>query len=276
MPIDPAPYTDIDLSPDGRKVALVRTVNESQSEIWIGDLERGVVTRFSEEPVACGLPRWSPDGTRIVYSLSDEGPQWFVIRNVSNPSEAEILLQSDPMYKRVDGWLPDGRSLLYARQDPDTRYDLWVLPLDGDRKPQVCVKTPYMDGGGRVSPDGRWLAYVGNESGHWEGYVQPFRTPGVRYQVTKGGGLIERWLLDGKQLAYRELSSRGTVKVADVIGGDEFRLGPARTFCVLPHGQIKTRIASDGKRILALLPVGEPSPNTITVVLDWPAGLGKN
>jgi Tol biopolymer transport system component/tRNA A-37 threonylcarbamoyl transferase component Bud32 len=276
VPIDPAPYSEMDISPDARMVALVRKINESQSEIWIGDLERGVVSRFSVEPATCETPRWSPDGTRIAYGINNHGPQSFVIRNVSDPTEAEVLLQSDPTYKALDDWTPDGRSLVYARQDPVTRFDVWVLPLDGDRKPKVYVKTPFMDGRGLVSPDGRWLAYGGNETGHWEEYVQPFPTPGVRYQVTKGGGAGVCWLRGGKQLVYWQESSPGTFQIADVIPGDEFRLGPERTFCTLPRGQIWTQITSDGKRILSLLPAGEPTPNSVTVVLDWEEGTGKN
>ena len=126
-----------------------------------------------------------------------------------------------------------------------------------------------MEGGGIVSPDGRWLAYGGNESGHWEGYVQPFPAPGVRYQVTKGGGFVVRWLRGGKQLVYWERASAGILKIADVLPGDEFRLGPERVFCVLASGQIETHISSDGKRILSLLPAGDAAPNSITVVLDW-------
>jgi Tol biopolymer transport system component len=277
VPIDPAPYREMDLSPDSRSVALVRTINGFQTEVWIGDLERGVVRRLSEEPVQCDRPRWSPDGARIAYTISDGGPQSFVIRSVVNPSEAETLLRSDPRYKILDSWSPDGRFLLYSSQDPDTRYDQWVLPLDGNQEPTVCVKTPFMEGGGRLSPDRRWLAYAGNESGAWEEYVRPFQSRGARYQVTKGGSLPGGcWLDGGKQLVYREVSKRGILQIADVIAGDAFRLGPGRTFCVLADGQIATQLTNDGKRILSLLPSGEPAPNSITVVLDWAKGLGES
>jgi Tol biopolymer transport system component len=275
VPIDPAPYDDMKLSPDGRRVALVQRVSAFRSDIWIGDLERGVVTRFSQEPVSCALPHWSPDGTRIAYSISNQGPQSFVIRDVRSTSEAEVFLQSDPTYKNLSGWSPDGLSLLYSSQDPETKFDLWVLPLNGDREPQVYLKTSFMEFGGPVSPDGRWMAYTGNESGRSEGYVQPFPSPGVRYQVTKGGGFVARWLRDGKQLVFWQASSPTTLEIADVIPGEEFRLGPQRTFCVLPRGQISTRLADDGKRILSLLPAGEPAPNSLTVVLDWAAALGE-
>jgi hypothetical protein len=133
-----------------------------------------------------------------------------------------------------------------------------------------------MEFGGPVSPDGRWLAYWGNESGRAEAYVQPFPDPGIRYQVTKGGGYPVRWLAGGGQLVFWSKSSPTALQVADVIPGDEFRLGPERTFGILPRGQLTTRITSDGKRILSLVPAGKPVPNSITVVLNWAEELEKN
>ena len=276
VPIEPAPYIDMELSPDDRRVALVRKVAGAKTDIWIGDLERGVVARFSQEQVSGEDPHWSPDGTRIAYQLSNQGPQWFVVRAVDGSSEARVFLQSDPTYKNLSGWSPDGRSLVYASQDPETRFDLWVLPLGGDKEPRLYLRTPFMELGGSVSDDGRWIAYWGNESGHGEGYVQPFPNQGVRYQVTKGGGRVGRWLSGGKQLVFWLRSSPTSVQIADVIPGEEFRLGPARTFCVLPRDQIVTRLTSDGERILSLVPAGEPAPNSITVVLDWAEGLQTN
>jgi serine/threonine protein kinase len=276
VPIDPAPYVDMEISPDGRRLALVRSVSGSKSEIWIGDLERGVATRFSQEPFSCENPEWSPDGTRIAYSVTDQGPQWFVIRAVVGTSEPRTLLKSDPTFKNLSGWSPDGRFLIYASQDPETRHDLWVLPVEGNQEPQLYLKTPFIQLGGHLSGDGRWMAYQSNESGRFEGYVQPYPTPGIKYQVTKGGGFVAGWLDDGKQLAFWLSSNPTTVKVADVIPGEEFRLGPTRTLCVLPRDQLETRLADDGKRLLSLLPAGKPAANSITVVLDWAEGLERN
>jgi dipeptidyl aminopeptidase/acylaminoacyl peptidase len=276
VPIDPAPYTGMRISPDDRRVALVRQASASKTDIWIGDLERGVVARFSQEPVSADRPRWSPDGTRIAYQVSEMGPESFVIRAVDSGSEVRTLLQTDTAYKRLSGWSPDGRSLVYASQDPESRFDLWVLPLDGEQETWPYLRSPFMELGGTVSPDTRWIGYQGNESGHFEGYVQPFPTPGIRYQVTKGGGFFGRWLDEGRQVAFWLRSSPTTVQVAEVVPGKEFRLGPARRLCVLPRDQIETELTSDAKRILALVPAGEPTPNSITVVLEWAEELEKN
>jgi len=198
-----------------------------------------------------------------------------VIRNVANPSEVEHFLESDPAYEDLNCWTPDGLSLVYSRQAPETRFDLWVLPLAGDRKPHEYLASPFMDVGGRVSPDGRWMAYAGNESGHYEVYVQSFPTPGPRYQVTKGGGFPGRWVNNGRQLTFWEASSR-TLQTADVNPGEEFRLGPERTFCARDDDRVAVRTTPDGKRILALFPAEGPAPNSITVVLDWEEELGRD
>jgi len=273
VPIDAAPYTDLDVSPDGRRVALVRRLSGARSEIWIGDLERGVATRLSQEPLNCEDPHWSPDGTRIAYLVNDLGPQWIVVRSVSGTSEAETFLQSDPTFKDLSQWSPDGRALVYASQDPETRHDLWLLPLEGDRKPHAYLKTPYIQVEGRISGDGRWMGYRSNESGQFEGFVQTFPTPGHKYQVTKGGGLVGGWLRGGSQLAFWEAASPTTVRIADVIPGEDFRLGPPRTLFVLPPDQIETRWVREGERVLSLLPAGRPPTNSVTVVLDWASGL---
>jgi Tol biopolymer transport system component/tRNA A-37 threonylcarbamoyl transferase component Bud32 len=276
VPMDPAPYTDMQISPDDRRVALVRQMSASKSDIWIGDLERGVVARFSQEPGSVTFPRWSPDGTRIAYQVGEMGPESFVIRSVDSGPEARTILQTDPNYKVLSGWSPDGGSLIYASQDPETRFDLWVLPLDGDQEPWPYLKSPFMEFGGPLSPDGHWIMYWGNESGHGEGYVQAFPDPGIRYQVTKGGGRARRWLAAGTQLVFSSKPNPTTLQVADVIPGQEFRLGPARTFGILPRGELATRITNEEERILSLVPAGDLLPNSITVVLNWAEELGQD
>ena len=275
VPIDPAPYIDIKLSPDGRRVALVRRESTSKTDIWIGDLERGVVSRFSEEPGNCENPTWSPDGSRIAYDAHVSGPQSIVVRAVSVAAETRTLLQSDPNFKGVTGWTPDGKGLVYWNQDPVTKHDLWVLPLEGDPTPRPYLKAPFLQVGGHISGDGRWMAYQSNESGRFEGYVQPFPTGGLKYQVTKGGGWAGGWLRGGKQLLFWLTSSPSLVLTADVIPGDEFRLGPTRTFAAIPRDQITTDLTEDGRRILSLVPAGKPPANSLTVVLDWAEGLEK-
>ncbi len=273
VPLEPAPYYDMQLSPDDRRVALVRATSSHESDIWIADLERGVATRFSQEPGSCEAPRWSPDSKRIAYGVSVLGPQQVVIRPVSAATPVETYLQSDPVFKELYGWSHDGRYLAFGRQDPSTRWDLWLLPMEGDHTPRLYLSTPFSEQNAAISEDGHWMCYVSDESGRPEIYVQSFPTAGSKYQVTNGGGLFGGWMPGGKQMLFALTSSPRTLQVADIVPGSEFRLGPALELGVVPEGLRSADISHDAKRLLALLPAGKPPTNTITVVLDWPGTL---
>ncbi len=139
-------------------------------------------------------------GVRNVYMKSSSGAV-----------NEELLLES-PQDRAVNDWSADGRFLLYHSDDPHRDRDLWVLPLDGDHKPWVFLKTNFNERWARFSPDGRWVAYTSNESGHDEIYVRPFLEPaastskdgssGGQWQVSTAGGIYPLWRSDGKELYY--------------------------------------------------------------------------
>ena len=274
-PVEPSSYVNMELSPDNRRVTLMRLMSNLDSEIWIGDLDRGVVTRLSQEPGTCESAHWSPDGTKIAYLVGMLGPQRVVIRDASGAGPVETYLESDPTFKELYGWSPDGRMLVFGRQDPATRWDLWLLPLEGDHTPRRYLNTPFNDQGGQISKDRRWMAYTSDESGRPEGYVQSFPAAGAKYQVTNGGGGIFAWSSDGRKLGFGLNSKPNTAMVADVVPGSEFRLGPMSIFCSVPKDALTARPASDWKRLLTLMPAGKPPVNTTTVVLDWRGALKK-
>jgi len=269
IPVEPGPYSNPLLSPDDRRAALVRTESVVASGLWIADLERGVVTRFTDEPGVIGDVAWSPDGKRIAYIWSNNSPQVIKIKSLAG-NTVETFLDSDPLFKGRGGldWTPDGRSVIYSRLDPQTQWDLWVLPLDGDRAPRAYLNTRFVEVGGRVSRDGRWIAYLSNESDRLEAYVQSFPVPGGKYQVTNGGAFGVDWSPDGRHLTYRQRSDPNHVFQAEVQGGSEFRLGPPRVLFTLPEDWRGLSADHAGKRWLALLPAGKDPTPSITVVLD--------
>src|SRR5262249_30305783 len=115
-------------------------------------------------------------------------------------------LESDQAKAATD-WSPDGRFLLYRSQDPQTNFDLWVLPISGDKKPFLFLKTPFEERDGQFSPDGKWIAYQSNESGRFEIYVQAFPGPGRKFQISSYGGAQPRWNKNGKEIFYVSLDS---------------------------------------------------------------------
>ena len=140
-----------------------------------------------------------------------KGVRNFYMKSSSGAVNEELLLES-PQDKAVNDWSADGRFLLYHSHDPHRDRDLWVLPLDGDHKPWVFLKTNFNERWARFSPDGRWVAYTSNESGHDEIYVRPFLEPaastskdgssGGQWQVSTAGGIYPLWRSDGKELYY--------------------------------------------------------------------------
>jgi len=274
IPVAPGPYSQPSLSPDDRRVVLVQTETPDASGLWIADLERGVVTRFTDEPGNVETVDWSPDGTRIAYMWSNNSPQVLKVKSLVGDT-LETFLDSDPLFKRLHGWTPDGRSIIYSRLDPETKWDLWVLPLDGDRTPRPYLRTRFNESNGRLSRDGRWMAYLSNESGRQEAYVQSYPVPGGKYQVSTSGANWVAWPRDGKTLAYGPRSDPFHGLRAEVLAGSEFRLGPSRPSITLPSDNRGVSGSRNAERLIALLPAGKDPTPSITVVLDGLPGASR-
>jgi eukaryotic-like serine/threonine-protein kinase len=185
------------ISPDGRRTAVSRNV-QGNLDIWVLDGTR--TNRFTFDPANERFPTWSPDGNRMVFNSNRKGTQNLYIKASSGVGSDELLLES-PQLKQPSDWSSDGRFLLYQSSDPQTAQDLWVLPLEGNRKPWVFLKTNFAELEGQFSPDGRWVAYVSGESGREEVYVRPFveaagsaaGQTGGQWQVSTAGGISPRW-----------------------------------------------------------------------------------
>ena len=192
------------ISPDGRRVALERAANGNR-DVWLLDLVRGVLSRFTFDVANDAYPVWSPDGTRIAFTSSRKGPYDLYQKPTAGAGTEELLLATAQGKQPVD-WSPDGRFLLYRSRSLNPKldfdFDLWALPLDGDRKPFPVVQTNFEERDGQFSPDGKWIAYQSNESGSVEIYVAPFPGPGGKTIVSTGGGAQVRWRRDGRELFY--------------------------------------------------------------------------
>jgi eukaryotic-like serine/threonine-protein kinase len=210
------------LSPDGQRVAVARTV-QGNTDLWLLDGTR--MSRFTFDAALDRFPIWSSDGTRIAFDSNRTGTRDLYVKAASGAGVEEVLVAS-PQTKAATNWSSDGRFLLYSSTDPptNTNFDLWVLPLDGDRTPGVFLKTPFDERSGTFSPDGRWVAYSSNESGREEVYIRPFAGPaaagasvsqlGGHWQVSTAGGVFPRWRRDGRELYY--LAPSGAMMAAPI------------------------------------------------------------
>jgi serine/threonine protein kinase len=286
----PYAYFDLALSPDATRVATSRvdqTVAGSIQGIWLLDLSRSVSTRFTFDPAPDSSPVWSPDGSRIAFAAIRAGGTGIYQKASSGAAKEQMLLAATDDQKVPNDWSRDGRFLLYAKQDPKTRADLWVQALASDATPAGAptpfANTEFSEDQGQFSPDIRWIAYVSDESGRPEIYVQPFPAPaggGSKMQVSRDGGNQPRWRRDGKELFYFSLG--GNLMAVDVTEGPAFKAGvPKLLFQALVVrgrresllGVLRWDVTPDGKRFL--IDTAKTSPEALTVVLNWTAELKK-
>ncbi len=264
-------------SPDGRKVAV--TIDPRPSQIWVYDIERG-----SRIPLATNgiTPLWTLDGQRIAFS-SRGGIYW---RAADGSSESEQLLASDhvrnlagvainPSGLNPTSWTPDGRLLVFQEDDPASGYDIWVAPRDGD--PRSLVSTTGVDIGGKLSPDGKWLAYYSNESGRNEVYVRPF--PNVNEQkwtVSTAGGQTPVWSPDGRELFFMNGTAMMSVDVET--RGPGFLAGKPQFLFDGPFDttqDLNFDISPDGTHFVMVEADPDAKPTRLQIVLNWSAELNR-
>jgi Tol biopolymer transport system component len=267
-------YQEIAFAPDGRRATVVRYESASESDIWILDLERGGLTRFTYGPASNVSAAWSPDGTRILFDSDRNGPRDLFVKAASGATPEEPLYTSTTLFKYGRSWSPDGKWIVFDRLDPLTNRDLWILPVEGDRVPKPYLQTPFTEGWGQVSPDGRWMAYASTESGRAEIYVDSFPAPRHKFGVTDHGGVSAIWRRDGRELAILSPDGR-SIWVADVEPGAEFRAGTPRQLLTLPKRAVYAMPTPDFRRVLVATPVADNTTSSLTLIFDWPGTLKR-
>jgi Tol biopolymer transport system component len=217
-----ATQTHPNVSPDGRRVVVARMGQSNTADLYLLEGARSI--RLTFDAADDWHPIWSPDSTRIVFRSNRTGVDDIYQKLASGAGVDERLVASDQV-KTPESWSADGRYLLYRSIDPQTSLDLWVVPMFGERTPSIFLKTPFREGYGAFSPDGRWVAYQSNqESGRNEIYLRPFvplasagnppAPAGGQWQVSTAGGIYPRWRHDSKELYY--LNPAGAMMAAPI------------------------------------------------------------
>jgi Tol biopolymer transport system component len=258
------------LSPDGQTVALARAdrplVDARAGDIWLFD-PRGSPSRFSFGGGTS--PLWSRDGRRLAYQTNEVLLQRVVAGTEREQSVADIKAVGD----FTTDWSPDGRFMVVGT-DVGTGWDLIRLNVaDGKRTP--LLQTPANEVQGRISPDGRWLAYASDESGRFEVYVQPLPLTGVKWQLSTDGGTQPVWKNDGRELFFVAADSRLMAVSVSTSAG---------FVADTPRALFQTRMrpsfepfsyqyaTNDGTRFL-INSAAEGAGPTITVMSNWTGAL---
>jgi len=284
-PGERAPYTLVKLSPDGTKAAVVETDTRTQPpnpDIWIVDLLAGTSSRFTFDPALDAQPVWSPDNSAIAWQ-SNRGSAPGLYKKAINGSGGDELLAMPEGVNNLTDWTRDG-FLIYS-----VRGDIWALPVNADasgkRTPIPVVQSPAGEFAGYVSPDNRWIAYLSNETGRQEIFVQAF-TPGGnktagKWPVSNGTMGMARWRSDGRELMF--VAADGSIVAVDITPGQAFQASaphklfqlPLELFAINPNPGTLADVARDNQRLLLIMPVEENARRELAVFMNWPSVLRK-
>jgi len=264
-------FYDIDLSPDEKKLA-VSEANTANATIWILDLESKLKTRLTFSPGTHRSPVWSPDGKEIAFT-SNQQTEISVKTIAGTEPERTLVSSPTPLFQGISGWSPDGRYLMFE-EGPGVFGQLWVVPMFGGQKPFPYTKASNQERDGSFSPDGRWVAYMSNETGRPEIFVAPFPWTGAKWQVSNGGGADARWRADGKELYYFDFTGIAAVEVDGT--GSEFKVGGSKPlFHLAARGLTREYSPThDGQRFIAIAP-SEGASQSLTLVQNWPTELKR-
>jgi Tol biopolymer transport system component/predicted Ser/Thr protein kinase len=276
---DPGEYVQPAVSPDGTHVAVVSGPGGSR-DIWLLDAGRRTSTRFTFDPANDDNPVWSPDGKNVVFSSNRTGAPKMYIKPADGSGEERQLTDQPSI---PTSWSKDGRFLLFTSGSPKTSNDLWVLsnPGSADGKPVPILATQFGEQGGQISPDGRWIAYMSNESSASDVWVRPFSAAensvasGAKQLVSRGVSIFPLWRSDSKQLLYASIGL--DLMAVDIETTKGFQASTPRRLFTAPPPLLTVgwSMTGDAKRFLFLTTPNGGRPAPFTVVTNWQSALKK-
>jgi serine/threonine-protein kinase len=264
-------YTELDLSPDGKRLAAVRG-----GDIWVIDIDRNTTLRLTTSPAQERAPLWAADGTSIVFA-SDRGGRLNLYEKAVDSAASERELLATPDNKIPTAFSPDGKWLLFT-QSATRGFDVYMLSRGGGA-PEVrpLVSGPAPEGQAVVSPDGKWVAYTSGESGQIQVYLRSFPDGGTPRKVAEQLGAEPRWSRNG-ELFFRGNYATGRTSLFSVNLGKDAALGkPTELFNagIVGAGGFDRSpnflISPEGQRILAVTRAADEPATPLTVVLNWKA-----
>ncbi len=262
----------VSVSASGSRAVVQRRTGPAEAELWMVDLVSGQASRFTYKPLISGFGVvWSPDDRQVVVSDMANGPADLVVYSTETGKSEVLYGGGGALFKNPYAWSPDGRYVVFEQNIRETGWDVWLIDMDGDRTPRPLVQTPFNEGSGIFSPDGRWFAYFSNETGRYEACVRGFPEAGTRY-VLSGLGAGDSnppfwWSSDGREIL--SVTTDGLVRAIDVYPGPTFRAGRARELFRVDSHVIALQPMPDHKSFLATVEVGEAQTKAIVIDTNW-------
>ena len=270
---NPTSWSQPRFSADGKRL-LLRRIRTPNCELWTRDLERGTTTRITFEHDTHD-PLWDAKGDQVLYA-GDQGARRSIFRAPADGSGSAVLMIDTQVSVHPASWTADGRRLALGASSQKTGDDVWVLDLDVGPDPFHFLATRFGERHPSFSPDGRWIAYTSDESGHWEVFVRPYPGPGGRTQISTDGGTEPLWSPDGSELFFRANGNLLAVAVSDA-GGSLSISAPSILFedpfersTGANPDQRHYDISPDGTRFAMIRP--DPTSNDqrhLRIVIDW-------
>jgi eukaryotic-like serine/threonine-protein kinase len=258
------------LSPDGARLAFRRLdTNTGNGRIWLLELRRGELSPLTSDVGDDRFALWASNN-EIVFTRSSASGQDLHLSRLGGDHEVRIG-ESSRTFKVAEDWRPERPTLLFSMQvPPKNQNNFWILERGGQR-PVPWFRSEWNHFDGQFSPDGRWVAYTSNESGTYEVYARRFPEADGKVKISTSGGGLARWRKDGKALFYAQ---RGTLMEVDVDVGTTIVPGLPRRLLDL-EGSERYAVLPDGSGFMLFRPVGPVPRPTITVVVNWAAGVHK-
>jgi eukaryotic-like serine/threonine-protein kinase len=275
LPLPPASYLYPRISPNGQSLAV--EIEGPSHDFYFYDFARTVLSKVTTDGMS-HAPVWSPDGTQVAFRSWKTGgmTMWLM---PADRSSAPTRLDPSGSRQSPVSFSPDGKFLSFDQKDPQTRDDVMVLPLGGDRKPLAVAQSKSLEGSGKFSPDGRWIAYSSFESGRPEIWVKAFPGPGLKLQVSNDGGTDPVWRRSGGELYYRSGNKMMAVSVTTsptftasaprLLWEGTYSRGTGSS-CGMPGvASSSYDVSADGERFLMVRENAPPDATRIVVVLNW-------
>jgi Tol biopolymer transport system component len=277
LPLPSASYDTPRVSPDGTRLVMTRLKRgETTAPLWMVDLARGTSARFTIDGIFDNAPAWTPDGRRVIYGSDRTGGRELYWKSADGAGAEELLADVPNLFNDPGDLSLDGHALVYRSLSGKTGEDIWMLPLDGQRKPSPLIVTRFNELDPALSPDGKWIAYRSDESGRFEIHARSFPALGRQLRVSTAGASPTtnnsltrvRWRRDGRELFFIGGDGQTLMSVA-VEPGDDIRFGIPRPLLKLPQGTFGVEVSGDGQRVFACVPAGARGRTVLNLLMNW-------